>query len=58
VRTIITLVPAFDAKALNCTDLLKSYIAGENTILTATDKSTEIDSIEIFDKTQGPVFFL
>jgi len=29
VRTITAFVPAFDAKALNCTELLKSYLTGE-----------------------------
>jgi len=51
VPTITALVAAFDAKAFSCTDLLKSYIAGENRILTATGKPTEIATIEIFDKT-------
>jgi len=53
VPTITALVAAFDAKAFSCTDLLKSYIAGENRILTATGKPTEIPPIEIFDKTHG-----
>jgi len=48
VPTITALVAAFDAKAFSCTDLLKSYIAGEN-----TGKPTEIATIEIFDKTHG-----
>jgi len=51
VHTITALVAVFDAKAFSCTGLLKSYIAGENRILTATGKPTEIATIEIFDKT-------
>jgi len=51
VPTITALVAVFDAKAFSCTDLLKSYIAGKNRILTATGKPTEIATIEIFDKT-------
>jgi len=53
VPTITALVAVFDAKAFSCMDLLKSYIAGENRILTATGKPTEIATIEIFDKTHG-----
>jgi len=30
---ITAFVAAFDAKALNCTDLLKSYLAGGNRIM-------------------------
>jgi len=30
---ITAFVAAFDAKALNCTDLLKSYLAGGNRII-------------------------
>jgi len=33
VPTITGLVAAFDAKALNCTELLKSYLAGGNRII-------------------------
>ena len=51
--TITALVAVFDAKAFSCTDLLKPDIAGENRILTATGKPTEIATIEIFDKTHG-----
>ena len=51
--TITALVSVFDTKAFSCTDLLKSYIAGENRILTATGKPTEIATIEIFEKTHG-----
>jgi len=58
VPTITALVAVFDAKAFSCTDLLKSYIAGENRILTATGKPTEIATIEIFDKTHGLRFFI
>jgi len=55
VPTITALVGVFDAKAFSCKDLLISYIAGdgENRILTATGKPTEIATIEIFDKTHG-----
>jgi len=53
VPTITALVAVFYAKAFSCTDLLKSYLAGENRILTATGKPTEIATIEIFDKTHG-----
>jgi len=31
--------------------IVETYIAGENRILTATGKPTEIATIEIFDKT-------
>jgi len=51
VSTITALVSAFDAKAFNCTEFLKSYLAGGNGLLTATGKTTEIVTIEIFDKT-------
>ena len=54
--TITGLVAVFDAKAFSCTDLLKSYIAGENRIVTATGKPTEIATIEVFDKTHGQRF--
>jgi len=53
VPTITALVAVFDAKAFSCTDLLKSYITGENRILTATGKPTEIATNEIFDNTHG-----
>jgi len=33
VPTITAFIAAFDAKALNCTELLKSYLAGENKII-------------------------
>jgi len=33
VPTITALVAAFDAKAFNCTELLKSYLAGGNRII-------------------------
>jgi len=45
VPTITAFVAAFDAKVLNCTELLKSYLAGGN--------RTEIATIEIFDITDG-----
>jgi len=51
--TITALVADFDAKAFSYTDLLKSYIAGENMILSATGKPTEIATVEILDKTHG-----
>jgi len=53
VPTITTFVAAFDAKALNCTDSLKSYLAGGKRLLTATGKPTKIATTEIFDKTHG-----
>jgi len=53
VPTITALVAVFDAKAFSCTDLLKSYIASKNRILTATGKPTEIATIEILDKARG-----
>jgi len=56
VPPITALVAVFDAKAFSCTDLLKSYIAGENRILTATGKPTEIATIKISDKTHGQGF--
>ena len=52
VPTITAFVAAFDAKALNCTELLESYLAGGNRI-TATGKPTEIATIEIFDTIHG-----
>ena len=33
VATITAFVAAFDAKALNCTELLESYLAGRNRII-------------------------
>ena len=33
VATITAFVAAFDAKALNCTELLESYLAGGNRII-------------------------
>jgi len=54
---ITALVAAFDAKAFNCTELLKSYLAGRTGLLTATGKPTEIATIEIFDKTHGTRFY-
>jgi len=51
--TITAFVAVLDAKAFSCTDLLKSYIAGENRILTVASKPTEIATTEIFDKTHG-----
>jgi len=33
VSTITVFVAAFDAKVLNCTELLKSYLAGGNRII-------------------------
>jgi len=30
---VFTFVAAFDAKALNCTELLKSYLAGGNRVI-------------------------
>jgi len=52
VPTITACVAAFDAKALNCTELLKpTWLAGTG-LLTATGKPTEIATIEIFDKTR------
>jgi len=33
--------------------IVETYIAGENRILTATGKPTEIATIEILDKTHG-----
>ena len=57
--TITTFVTAFDAKALNCTELWKYYLAGGNRILlTATGKPTEIATIDIVDKTHGLRFLL
>jgi len=53
VPTITALVAVFDAKAFSCTDLLKSYLAGKNRILTAAGKPTEIATIEVFDKARG-----
>jgi len=53
VPTITAFVAAFDSKALNCTELLESYLVGENGLLSATGKPTEIATIEIFDKTHG-----
>jgi len=59
VSTITTFVTAFDAKALNCTELWKYYLAGGNRILlTATGKPTEIATIDIVDKTHGLRFLL
>jgi len=53
VSAITAFVAAFDAKVLNCTELLKSYLACGNRILTATGKPIEIATIEIFNKTHG-----
>ena len=53
VPTITAFVAAFDSKALNCTELLETYLAGENGLLTATGKPTEIATVEIFDTTHG-----
>jgi len=51
VPRITAFVAAFDSKALKCAELLESYLAGENEILTATGEPTDIATIEIFDKT-------
>jgi len=56
VPTITAFVAAFDAKALNCTELLESYLAGGNRIINATGKPSEIATIEIFDTTHGLLF--
>jgi len=58
VPTITELVAAFDVKAFNCTDLLKSYLAGGNRISNSAGKPTEIATIEIFDKAHGLCFFI
>ena len=51
--TITAFVAAFDAKALNCTELLEStWLAGTG-LLTAPGKSTEIATFEIFDTIHG-----
>jgi len=50
---ITAFVAAFDAKVLNCAELLKSYLAGGNKIINYHCKPTEIARIEIFDKTYG-----
>jgi len=53
VPTITAFVAAFNAKALNCTELLKpTWLAGTG-LLTVTGKPTEIATIEVFDKTHG-----
>ena len=51
VPTITAFVAAFDAKALNCTELLESHLAGGTGLVTATGKPTEIATIKIFDTT-------
>ena len=51
VPTITAFVAAFDAKALNCTELLKPTWLAETGLSTATGKPTEIATIDIFDKT-------
>jgi len=53
VPTITAFVAAFDSKALKYRELLESYLAGENGLLTATGKPTEIATIEKFDKIHG-----
>jgi len=53
VSTITAFVAAFDAKALNCTELLESHLAGGNRLLTATGKPAEMATAEIFDTTHG-----
>ena len=53
VPTITEFVAAFDTQALNCMELLITYLAGGNRLLTATGKPTEIATIEIFDTTHG-----
>ena len=52
VPTITAFVAAFDAKALNFTELLKSWLAGTG-LLTATGKPTEIATMQIFDTIHG-----
>ena len=39
VPTITAFVAAFDAKALNCTELLESYLAGGNRIINCHRKT-------------------
>jgi len=56
VPTITAFVADFDTKALNCTELLKSYLAGGKRIINYRRKPTEIATIEIFDKTYGLLF--
>ena len=53
VPTITAFVAAFDAKALNCTELLESTWQAGTGLLTATGKPTEISTVEIFDTTHG-----
>jgi len=56
VPTIAAFVAAFDAKALNCTELLRSYLAGGNRIINYHRKPTEIATIEILTKHMAYVF--
>jgi len=56
VPTITAFVAAFDAKALNCTELLRSYLAGGNRIINYHRKPTEIATIEILTKHMAYVF--
>ena len=56
--TITASVAAFDAKALNCTEFLKSYLADGNRIINHHRKPTKIATIEICDKTLAYVFFI
>jgi len=48
---ITAFVAAFDAKALNCTGLLESYLAGGRRIINCHRQTGY--TIEIFDTTHG-----
>jgi len=39
VPTITAFVAAFDAKALNCTEMMKSHLTGENRIINCQRKT-------------------
>jgi len=58
VSTITVFVAAFDAKAFNCTELLKSYLAGENRIIDCQRQSNRNRHNWNIWKSTWPTFFI
>jgi len=58
VPTITAFVAAFDAKALNCTELLESYLAGGNRIINCLRLANQPKSPQLEYLTQHMVYAL